>query len=280
MFFPVALAALAPLPLGSPRSDEPTLVPSPAGPTPLTRALGIETLTLDSAILGETRTVHLVLPPSFARTSPERRYPVAVVLDGEENVPPAAAVAAELARNGQVPELLLVAIPNLAGAGWEDTARLRVRDLTPPGLSVSGSSLNEGGDRFLDFLERELLPAVERQFRGGAPRTLIGHSSGGILATYAAATRPGFAAVIALDTPTELGDDWLPKKLLARASAETTPLRYASYEARFGWRDDSWQALVAAAPPSWRLQREHLARESHESRLSWRPAWRLACPRS
>src|SRR5688572_23832875 len=234
-------------------SDEPALVPSPAGATPLTRALTVETLTLASAILGETRTVHLVLPPSFARTPPERRYPVAVVLDGEENLPPAAAVSAELARHGQIPELVLVAIPNVQGASDEESARNRVRDLTPPGLSVSGSSRVEGGDRFLDFLERELLPAVDRQFRGGAPRVFIGHSSGGILATYAAATRPGFRAVIAIDAPTELGDDWLPAKLMARAAAGAAPLRYASYEARFGWRDDTWQALVDAAPASWRL---------------------------
>src|SRR5262249_14795699 len=31
------------------------------------------------------------------------------------------------------------------------------------------------------------------------------------------------------------------------------------------WRDDMWQALTAAAPPTWRLHREHLASESHES---------------
>src|SRR4030095_12324967 len=92
----------------------------------------------------------------------------------------------------------------------------RVYDLTPPGLSVSGSSLNEGGDRFLDFIEQELLPAVDRQFRGGAPRTFLGHSSGGILATYVAATRPMFRAVVAIDTPTEFGDNWLPKKLTTR----------------------------------------------------------------
>lgn len=245
--------------------DGPSLVPATVGAPPLTRGLTVQTLTLDSVILGDTRVVYLVLPPSFARSAPERRYPVAIVLDGEENVPPAAAVSAELARHGQIPELLLVAIPNVAGATDEESARNRVRDLTPPGLSVSGSSRAEGGDRFLDFIERELLPAVERQFRGGAPRVLVGHSSGGILATHAAATRPGFRAVIAIDTPTELGDDWLAQKLTARAAASPPPLRYASYEARFGWRDDTWQALVAAAPATWRLQRQRLEGESHES---------------
>jgi len=43
------------------------------------------------------------------------------------------------------------------------------------------------------------------------------------------------------------------------------PLRYVALEARFAWPDTAWNALVAAAPPSWRLHRETLARESHES---------------
>jgi pimeloyl-ACP methyl ester carboxylesterase len=236
------------------------LVLDPGPATPLLRGETTKTFRIESLALDETRTVHVVFPASFAASAPERRYPVAIVLDGEDNVPSAAAVASELARNGQIPELLLVAIPNVTS----DPDR-RVHDLTPPGLSVSGSSRNEGGERFLDFIEQELLPAVDAELRGAAPRAFIGHSSGGILATYAAATRPAFRAVIAIDTPTHLQDDWLAKKLIARAGASPPPLRYASYEARFGWREANWRALVAAAPPAWKLHREHLGSESHES---------------
>jgi hypothetical protein len=237
----------------------PELVPDPQQTVPASRVDGALSLRIDSAILGETRPITVVLPASYARSAPERRYSVTVVLDGEANVPPAAAVSSELARNGQIPESVIVAIPNL------DPMRGRLRDLTPPGLSVSGSGLGEGGDRFLDFIERELLPAVDRRFRGGAPRTLVGHSSGGILATYAAATRPTFRAVVAIDTPIELGDNWLARRLTDRARRATEPLRYVSLEARFGWPEAVWTALVAAAPASWRLHRERLVHESHES---------------
>jgi hypothetical protein len=158
-----------------------------------------------------------------------------------------------------IPEAIIVGIENTGGA------RGRVHDLTPPGLSVSGSSLSEGGARFLDFIERELLPAVDRQWRGSAPRTLIGHSSGAILATYAAATRPTYRAVIAIDAPIGLGQGWLAQKLTARAAAPAGPLRYVSYEARFGWPDSAWQSLIAAAPQSWKLRRETLRLEGHET---------------
>lgn len=201
-----------------------------------------------------------MLPASYSQSAPDRRYPVTIVLDGEANVPPVTAVSDELSRNGQIPESIIVAIPNL------DPMQGRLHDLTPPGLSVSGSGLNEGGDRFLDFIEQELLPAVDRQFRGGAPRIFIGHSSGGILATYAAATRSTYRIVLSLDAPIHLGENWLAKKLTDRAKTASTPLRYLSLEARFGWTEETWNALTAAAPASWKLYRETFKpKESHES---------------
>src|SRR5260370_39474036 len=57
----------------------------------------------------------------------------------------------------------------------------------------------------------------------------------------------------------------MPKKWAGRAATTPTRVWYASYEVRFGWTDSTWNALVAAAPPSWKLHRERLARESHES---------------
>ena len=215
----------------------------------------IRHFTIASRVLGETRAIGISFPASYARSAASHRYPVAIVLDGETLLAPAATVSAELADHGQIPELVVVAVENTN----------RLRDLTPPGLSVSGSSTHEGGDRFLDFIERELLPALDTQFRTAAPRTLVGHSSGGILATYAAATRPGFRAVVALDTPIELGDRWLVQRLLARAARDTTPLRYAALDARFDWAADSWKTLTAAAPRTWALHHEHLSHESHLS---------------
>jgi len=239
--------------------QRPVLVPDSSRQSPAARVGETRVFSIRSRILDQTRRVNVVLPPSYAESPAGRRYPVTVVLDGEATVAATATVSAELSRNGMIPEAIIVAIENVGG----DEAR--VHDLTPPGLSVSGSSLNEGGDRFLDFIEREVLPAVDAQFRGAEPRTLIGHSSGAILATYAAATRSTYRAVIAVDAPVSLGENWLARKLTERAAAPLIALRYVSYEARFGWSDASWQALVAAAPKSWMLRRESLRLEGHET---------------
>ena len=224
-----------------------------------TRGADAHAFNIRSTMLDQVRRINVVFPASYSQSSAGRRYPVTIVLDGESNLPATAAVADELSRQGMIPETIIVAIENANGM------RGRVRDLTPPGLSVSGSTLNEGGDKFLDFIERELLPAVDRQWRGAEPRTFIGHSSGAILATYAAATRSTYRAVIAVDTPVSLGGNWLAQKLVARAAAAPTPLRYVSLESRFGWPEASWQTLVAAAPSTWKLRRDALRLEGHET---------------
>jgi len=264
----LSLAASVPLPAShpdrAPTPPAPALLPLHAAATPPRPGGDPQELQIESRILGASRRVLVSLPASFATSAPTHRYPTLVLFDGETLLRPVVIAADELAREGQIPEAVIVGIENT-----EDPDG-RIRDLTPPGLSVSGSSLDEGGDRFLDFVEQELLPALDARFRSSGPRVLVGHSSGGLLATYAAATRDAWRFVLALDGPTHLGDDWLVGKMIQRAGTATArrdprPLRYASEEAIFGWTDDNWRRLIAAAPPSWMLTREHLAHEGHLS---------------
>jgi hypothetical protein len=246
------------LPAAAFATTPPRLVPEPQRLVHDRLGGGSRSFLVHSRILGETRRVFVHLPGSFDLTRAGRTYPTIVVFDGEWLLRPVVAVSELLAEQGQIPEAVVVAIQNIDGAS-------RLRDLTPRGLSVSGSGLAEGGDRFLDFVEGELLPALDAELRTSAPRVLIGSSSGGILATFAAATRETYRLVLALDAPAHLGDGWLGARLRARAAAARHPLLYASLEARFGWDDAEWARLAAAAPSSWRLHRERLRGESHES---------------
>src|SRR5262245_37140585 len=184
---------------------EPGLVKEDDRPSAAAR-LGGETHSyrIQSTVLKQTRRVSITTPASFAQTS--RCYPVIVVFDGEYLGPDVVNAAGYLAKEGQVPEAIVVGIHNIAGK--------REHDLTPPGLSVSGSGLNEGGDRFLDFIEQELVPTLEKEFRVSKPRVLVGLSAGATLATYAAATRGSvFPFIVALDPPAHLAGDWLPARL-------------------------------------------------------------------
>ena len=249
-------AALILFALGGVAEAQPGLTATGAQAAPAREIGGFD---IASTILGRTRHIRVALPPSYQRTGADRTYPIAVVFDGESTMGPTVQSADQLARNGQAPEMIVVGIDNVGGD------RERVYDLTPPGLSVSGSNLNQGGDRFLDFVEKELLPAIDARFRGGQPRVLLGHSSGAILATYAAASRPAFRAVVAVDGPVQFQQNWLVNKVIDRARSNPSSLSLAVYAAKFPWPDAAWKRLVEVAPANWTLQRDSLRLEGHET---------------
>jgi len=141
--------------------------------------------TLSSKVLDEEREMIVHLPESYAR-EPERRYPVIYVLDGSSQDSHTAQSAALMARIGVMPELIVVGLPNVSGEG-------RQRDYTPPfmvqDLEVPDSPMGEA-DRFLSFLETELIPKIESEYRTAPFRMLAGHSRGGLLVTYSLLADP------------------------------------------------------------------------------------------
>jgi hypothetical protein len=86
-----------------------------------------------------------------------------------------------------------------------------------------------------------------------------------VLATYAVATRSTYSAVVSLDAPVHLGNNWLANKLISRISSGGKPVRYASLEANFGWPENLWDTLVSKAPATWNLYREKFKLEGHET---------------
>ncbi|HSL71041.1 MAG TPA: alpha/beta hydrolase-fold protein, partial [Longimicrobiales bacterium] len=142
---------------------------------------GTERHTIQSTVLGEPRIFDVTLPPGYARDT-TARYPLVVTLDGEFEGEVAAAIARFYAAMGSLPGVIVVAVHNTA----------RTRDLTPAAVPPfnpppGGSG---GADRFLSFLESELIPTIERAYRVAPMRVLIGHSLGGLFALHALSTRP------------------------------------------------------------------------------------------
>jgi predicted alpha/beta superfamily hydrolase len=79
----------------------------------------------------------------------------------------------------------------------------RTRDLTP----VSTSEMDQrftpghgGAANFLSFLTQELVPMIDRNYRTRPYRILVGHSHGGLFASYVLAVKPtAFQAYLAID---------------------------------------------------------------------------------
>jgi hypothetical protein len=88
-----------------------------------------------------------------------------------------------------IPDIIVVAIPNGRG--------LRNRDLTPASLhqdsgpdGKTGTGEMGRGDRFLDFIERELIPHIDKQYRTAPQRIFAGHSRGGLLVLQSLLSKP------------------------------------------------------------------------------------------
>ena len=123
------------------------------------------------------------LPESYQR-DPARRYPVLYVLDGSSHTGPTARSARLLARSGATPEIIVVGLPS--------SRENRARDYTPPYMRAEGEADSPAGqaDRFLRFIEAEVVPDVDRRYRTTATRMLAGNSRGGLFVVYSLLERP------------------------------------------------------------------------------------------
>lgn len=162
---------------------------------------------LYSQILNEPRTIHIQLPDSYNPDS-NQKYPVAFVLDGEVFLPTVSDVQ-NYYSGGFTPEMVIVGISN---------DKNRLRDLTTSTITTMyGMPFNnENGkaENFSEFIEKELIPFIEKKYPVTNYRTLIGHSYGGLFTVYTLVNKPGlFANYLAIDPSL----DWDNQKLLKEA---------------------------------------------------------------
>jgi len=127
-----------------------------------------------SEILGQDRPILVYLPQDYEEK--KKAYPVLYLLDGRGNFHHTTACVAFLSRNGRMPEMIVIAIPNT-----DD----RTRDLTPETTMGKERFPTSGGaEKMLSFLKKELIPHVNEKYRTEDYRTLVGHSFGGLFVTH------------------------------------------------------------------------------------------------
>lgn len=141
-----------------------------------------EQVSFHSDALGEDRLISIYTPDGYA--VPGTSYPVLYVTDGEVHFHHVSGIVQFLARTNSMPKMIVVAIHNM---GQES----RGRDLIPPLSSGDRARRSGAADEFLEFITDELMPWVESQYRTDPFRVLVGHSLGGLFATYALVEAPG-----------------------------------------------------------------------------------------
>ncbi len=150
--------------------------------------------TIASAQIGQTYDLFVSLPEDYATSG--KAYPVLYVLDGW-HFP----LLAFLQNNNVYSERMRpVIMVNIGHGQGVNPMPLRERDFTPShnaALPPSG-----GAPAFLEFLEHEVIPFIDRTYRTiPTDRGLLGHSYGGLFALYALEQRPGLFQRIVAASP-------------------------------------------------------------------------------
>lgn len=134
---------------------------------------------IQSKILNEQRKIWIYAPNS-ERVDFNQRYPVIYLLDGDAHFFSVVGMIQQLSQvngNSICPEMIVVGILNTD----------RTRDLTPthvdadpPYMDSASSKTSGGGERFVSFIKKELMPQIDSLYPTQPYKMLIGHSFGGL----------------------------------------------------------------------------------------------------
>ncbi len=159
-----------------------------------------------SRIYRNTRYLRVWLPPGYDDgTNAGRHYPVLYLNDGQNLFEATTSftgvewqvdeTADRLIREGAVPPMIIVGIDN--------TGKNRIREYMPH-RSMHPMMLRVQGKYFPDFLLKEVMPFVEKQYRvDTSPENtgLGGSSLGALIALYTAIAKPGAIGRLLLESP-------------------------------------------------------------------------------
>ena len=219
--------------------------------------------------LNEDREYWVNLPESYHEEGNSyKRYPILILLDGNAHFRSITGMVNYMSSgyngNRVIPEMIVVAIQNVD----------RRRDFTPDKIITVRENNSGGGEKFLSFLEEELIPELDTNYRTDSYRILFGHSLGGLLATHAYMKEKSlFNAFIAVDPSFGTWDaETMDQKL--EAVTDQSFQRYL-YLATANWgkrnirnRDRHvrlYESLNSKSPGEFAAKLEYFENENHGS---------------
>lgn len=155
--------------------------------------------TIHSNILNEAREYTISLPTSYEGDDfyVKKSYPILILLDGQRLFHLASGMIQNMSSGGieQIPEMIVVAVSNTH----------RNRDFLPP--ATNNDSIIDTSQKFRQFIETELIPHLESQYRSNSCKILAGHSFGGLFAVNSFLAASSFNAYLAIDPSLWWGEE-------------------------------------------------------------------------
>lgn len=228
-----------------------------------------EKFVIQSNILNEERTCFISLPDSYNDAFYEdEQYPIIILLDGYIHFKTTSGIVHFMSssrnRNHLMPESIIVAIENVD----------RERDFTVTKIKTKRKNTMGGGRRFLDFIQNELVPYLDKNYRTKPSRTLIGHSLGGLLTLNSYMDKNSiFDAYIAIDPSIWWDEEMMKAKVDSMSSIALNKKLYiatanqgeANYDRNKKRHDLLYTLLTKKSNPELNVKIEYFKNETHRS---------------
>ena len=191
-------------------------------------------INIHSTILNEERICLISLPDSYNDSSDvDKKYPILILLDGATFFTVTSRIvhfmSSERNRNNFMPETIVVAIENID----------RERDFTVTKIKTKRPNTMGGGRKFLNFIEKELVPHIDKNYRTKPYRTLVGHSLGGLLTLNSYMDKNSvFNAYISIDPSIWWNEEMMKSKV---DSISTISLNKKLYMATANQGEDNYK---------------------------------------
>jgi hypothetical protein len=226
-------------------------------------------VTMYSVTYTENRDFLLYVPESCADSlQPKKEIPILFVLDGEELFLAAAALQQQLAEYAYyptLPEMIVVGIVH----------KNREAELFPKALHDTLIQVEAKSDKFLVYLEKELLPAID-SIRGSiGPRMLFGHSLGGLFGIHTINAKPKLFNAYLLTDPAVWWDQQQALKTFSKnlpAQSPRTSYMYLGISNTLPYRADT--VSIQQLNPSMvsitsQFQLKHFLEDSGKTTIRW-----------
>lgn len=129
-----------------------------------------ENISLRSEILDEERELFISLPSNYEQNI--HSYPIIIVLDAEYLFEITNAIVKIKASRNEMPESIVVGIPNNTGKRYDMAMQLNY----PDGRTFFGDADGKKIKGYLSFFRKELIPFLEKNYRVNHHKTIIGMS--------------------------------------------------------------------------------------------------------
>jgi len=225
-----------------------------------------EIRTLKSKILNEDRTLNIYLPQKFDKT---KSYPIIYLLDGSmnEDFIHVTGLIQFFNQMYSMPETIVVGIANI-DRKRDFTFHTDLKDLQKD-YPTTGHS-----DKFINFLEKELKPYIQSQFKT-TDNYLFGQSLGGLLATEILLKKPEMFNNYFIISPSLWWDD---ESLLKQANQllaktpDTKKFIYVSvgkgeHPVMIKDAEDFYEVLKKSNKKNWTVEYKMMETDNHATIL-------------